>query len=213
MINKILHAMCILAFSVTVAVSSGTKEDVIPTTNEVVTVEAVEAVEVVEDVEVKELETAKEPTLKKPEIVEFRQLMDESSTTVEEEPEYWLTDEEIELIALLTMAEAEGESELGKRLVIDVVLNRMDSELRYMPDTVYDVIYQKNQFSSMWGTRVEQVDATEEVIELVKEELINRTDYEVLWFKTKDYHKKYGEPIRKEGGHYFSGFKGGDANE
>lgn len=208
MINRILQGAFILLFSATVAVSSNTKEAIVPVVNEVATVETIETIKPVEVVEAETI-TVK----KKPEIVEFRQLMDESSTTVEEEPEYWLTDEEIELIALLTMAEAEGESELGKRLVIDVVLNRMDSELRYMPDTVYDVIYQKNQFTSMWGARVEQVDATEEVIELVKEELINRTDYEVLWFKTKDYHKKYGEPIRKEGGHYFSGFKGGDANE
>ena len=207
MINRILQGAFILLFSATVAVSSNTKEAIVPVVNEVATVETIETIKPVEVVEAETI-TVK----KKPEIVEFRQLIDESSTTVEEEPEYWLTDEEIELIALLTMAEAEGESELGKRLVIDVVLNRMDSELRYMPDTVYDVIYQKNQFTSMWGTRVEQVDATEEVIELVKEELINRTDYDVLWFRTKHYHK-YGEPIRKEGGHYFSGFKGGDANE
>lgn len=205
MINKIIQGMFILLFSATVAVSSNTKEEVIPAVNEAVTVSAVETIEEVENVETAQIK-------KKPEIVEFRQLIESSSMIVEKEPEYRLTDEEIELIALLTMAEAEGESELGKRLVIDVVLNRMDSELRYMPDTVHDVIYQKNQFSSMWGTRVEQVDATEEVIELVKEELVNRTNYDVLWFRTKHYHK-YGEPILKEGGHYFSGFKGGDANE
>ena len=35
--------------------------------------------------------------------------------------------EDIELIALVTMAEAEGECEEGKRLVIDTILNRVDS--------------------------------------------------------------------------------------
>lgn len=144
-------------------------------------------------------------------VVEFKTLV-QSSGTIIEEPDYGLTDEEIELIALVTMAEAEGESELGKRLVIDTILNRVDSELRYMPDTVYDVVYQKNAFSSMWGARVEKVEATDEVIELVKEELLSRTNYDVLWFRTKHY-PKYGEPITVEGGHYFSGFKGGANNE
>lgn len=37
---------------------------------------------------------------------------------VEKEPDYPLTQEEIDLIALVTMGEAEGETELGKRLVI-----------------------------------------------------------------------------------------------
>ena len=40
--------------------------------------------------------------------------------------EFDLSDEEIRLIALVTMAEAEGEPELGKRLVIDTILNRVD---------------------------------------------------------------------------------------
>ena len=53
--------------------------------------------------------------------------------------------EDIELIALVTMAEAEGECEEGKRLVIDTpILNRVDSV--YFPDTVYGVVYQANQF-------------------------------------------------------------------
>ena len=60
-----------------------------------------------------------------------------------------MSKEDVELIALVTMAEAEGECEEGKRLVIDTILNRVDSE--HFPDTVYDVIYQPNQFSSMWN--------------------------------------------------------------
>ena len=51
--------------------------------------------------------------------------------------------EDIELIALVTMAEAEGECEEGKRLVIDTILNRIDSE--HFPDTASGVIYQANQ--------------------------------------------------------------------
>ena len=62
-----------------------------------------------------------------------------------------ISDEELELLALVTMAEAEDESELGKRLVIDTVLNRVDSS--HFPNTITDVIYQKHQFTSMWNGR------------------------------------------------------------
>ena len=40
--------------------------------------------------------------------------------------EQQVTDEDIWLIAWITMGEAEGECEEGKRLVIDTILNRVD---------------------------------------------------------------------------------------
>lgn len=112
-----------------------------------------------------------------------------------------LTDEEVELIALLTMAEAEGECEYGQRLVIDSVLNRMDSA--HFPDTVHDVIYQKNQYSSMTGERVAHCWVKEELCELVRSELKERTDYDVVFFRTKHYHT-FGIPLFQVGAHYFS---------
>lgn len=60
-----------------------------------------------------------------------------------------ISDDDIELIALVTMAEAEGECEEGKRLVIDTILNRVNSDS--FPNTVYEVVYQPSQFSSMWN--------------------------------------------------------------
>lgn len=64
--------------------------------------------------------------------------------TVTEPVEEWLyplSEDEINLIALVTMAEAEGETELGKRLVIDTILNRVDNP--HYSDNVTDVIYEK----------------------------------------------------------------------
>ncbi len=90
---------------------------------------------------------------------------------VEKEPDYPLTQEEIDLIALVTMGEAEGETELGKRLVIDTILNRIDHTS--FPDTVYDVVYQPNQFSVMWNSRIDRCYVMPEIVELVKEELLN----------------------------------------
>lgn len=62
------------------------------------------------------------------------------------------TREEIELLALCTMAEAEGECEQGQRLVIDSVLNRVDNP--HFPDTISEVIWQKNQYAGMYGDRI-----------------------------------------------------------
>ena len=109
---------------------------------------------------------------------------------------------EIELLALITMAEAEGEPDEGKRLVIDTVLNRVDSP--YFPDTIHDVIYQKNQFSSVWNGRLERCYVDEDILRLVLEELESRTNSEVVYFRTNHY-SNYGEALLQVGNHYFSG--------
>lgn len=78
----------------------------------------------------------------------------EEPEQIEEEWSYPISQEEIELIALVTMAEAEGETELGQRLVIDTILNRVDDS--HFPDNVTDVIFHPNQFTSMWNGRVDR---------------------------------------------------------
>lgn len=118
--------------------------------------------------------------------------------------EVQLTNEEIELIALVTMAEAEGECEEGKRLVIDTILNRVDSE--HFPGTVYDVIYQPSQFSSMWNGRVERCEVRADICLLVEEELKDRTNYEVIFFTAGEY-SAYGVPMFQVGNHYFSRYE------
>lgn len=114
-----------------------------------------------------------------------------------------MADEDIELIALVTMAEAEGESEKGKRLVIDTILNRIDSD--YWPDTAYDVIYQPSQFSSMWNGRVDRCYVSEDICQLVREEIDNRLNHDVVFF-TADKYGKYGQPMFQVGNHYFSSY-------
>lgn len=114
---------------------------------------------------------------------------------------YILTEEEIELIALITMAEVEGESELAKRLVIDTILNRVDHE--YFPDTVEGVIYAPSQFSCVWNGRVDRCYVMEEICTLVREELLCRTNSEVLYFRA-DYYFDWGTPVISEGRCYFS---------
>lgn len=115
-----------------------------------------------------------------------------------------MSKEDIELIALVTMAEAEGECEEGKRLVIDTILNRVDST--YFPDTIHDVIYQRNAFSSMWNGRVDRCVVLDDIVALVVDELENRTNYDVVFFTAGKY-GKYGRPLFQVGNHYFASYE------
>lgn len=121
----------------------------------------------------------------------------------ESEDAFPLSDCEIDLIALVVMAEAEGECEEGKRLVIDTILNRVDSE--HFPNTVNGVVYQPNQFTSMWNGRANRCYVTDEIRQLVHEELKTRTNYDVMFFTAGKY-GKYGEHMFPVGNHYFSSY-------
>lgn len=115
---------------------------------------------------------------------------------------YVVSKEHLELLATLLMAEAEGETELGKRLVIDTVLNRVDS--RMFPNTLEDVVYQPMAFSSIWDERFYDCYVTAENFEIAKQETEGRTNEDVLYFRTGRY-SIYGTPLFKEDHHYFSG--------
>ena len=104
---------------------------------------------------------------------------------------------------MVTIAEAEGESEEGKRLVIDTILNRVDSDI--FPNTIYDVVYQSGQFSSMWNGRASRVCVTEEVRELVREEIMIRSNRDVIYFTAGKY-GQYGTPLFQVGNHYFASY-------
>lgn len=146
-----------------------------------------------------------QPTIQaEPIIISTQPLEETVSAVIEIEDEVQLSEDEIELIALVTMAEAEGECEEGKRLVIDTILNRVDSE--YFPDNVHDVIYQPSQFSSMWNGRVDRCEVREDICQLVREELKVRVNYEVMFFTAGGY-GKYGTPMFQVENHYFSSYE------
>lgn len=126
------------------------------------------------------------------------------SPVEEPEPEPALPKEDVELIALITMGEAEGECEEGKRLVIDTILNRRDSE--HFPDTIYDVIYEKYQFTCVSNGRLDRCEVREDICQLVYEELEQRTNDDVVFFREGCY-SKYGEPLFQVGNHYFSSYE------
>lgn len=119
-------------------------------------------------------------------------------SVMEREPAY---DEDVWLIALVAIAEAEGESEEGQRLVIDTILNRRDSD--DFPDSIREVVYQDAQFTCIKNGRIDRVHVTEAMYQLVEEEMQSRLNAEVLYFSSSGY-SIYGAPMLQVGGHYFS---------
>ena len=109
---------------------------------------------------------------------------------------YEYTDEDIKLIARITQHEAGNQSELGQRLVIDTILNRLDSD--EFPNTVADVINQPGQYCNP------KQKPPIYIYKLIEDEIRVRTNDKVLWFRKYKYHP-YGTPIIQEGDHYFSG--------
>ena len=112
-----------------------------------------------------------------------------------------ITMDDAVLIAKLVLAEAEGESEMGKRLVIDTVLNRLESE--DFPNTVYDVVYQPYHYDPAWDGRIDLFSELDDAFKLVVDEIQHRTNTDVLYFRTDKFHE-FGTPMEQVGNHYFS---------
>lgn len=119
----------------------------------------------------------------------------------EEEYQSYISEDEIDLIARVVMAEAEEQCEEGKRLVVDTILNRIDSE--YFPNSVDGVIYQPEQYACMWNGRIDICPVRDDIRELVIEEAKSRYNEEVIYFRTKHFFD-FGTPMFQVGDHYFS---------
>lgn len=111
-----------------------------------------------------------------------------------------ITEDDAVLIYYTIEFEAGGESELGKRLATDVILNRKDDP--DWPDTIIGVISQDGQFSAWDKGRLFNMIPSEDTIAAVNKELESRINYEIVYFNSIDY--MYGTPYEKVGGHYFS---------
>ena len=84
---------------------------------------------------------------------------------------------------------------------IDTILNRVDCDK--FDDTVEGVIYAENQFSVMTNGRFERCSVQDKFVKLVEEELLNRTNSDVLFFRASYYHS-FGTPLVAYGNTYFS---------
>ena len=106
-------------------------------------------------------------------------------------------EEDFTMLAKCVEAEAGSQDLMGKRLVADVILNRVESSA--WPNTIGGVITQDGQFmvypSCMSRT------PSEETIEACLMELEERTDAEIMYFAASGY---ISTPAYKHGNHYFS---------
>lgn len=114
------------------------------------------------------------------------------------EEEYW---DSLELLAICVEAEAGNQGLDGKRMVVDVILNRVDDP--DWPDTIEEVISQPVHFSSYWDGSMDNVSVSDETFEAVRMELEKRSWTGIYYFTAGKY-SEYGTPWRKVGDHYFS---------
>ena len=146
-----------------------------------------------------------ETKTQEPKVIEKPVYISETTTEVTTEPTTeayaGISEDDIRLIARMAMAEAESESEYGQRLVIDTILNRVDSSR--FPNTVNGVIYQSGQFSPVTNGRLDRCPVRNDFYDLVLEELESRTNSEVLFFNKGGY-PSWATPVLQEGVHYFS---------
>lgn len=85
------------------------------------------------------------------------------------------SEEETYLLAKIAMAEAEGCNTQTKALIIMCVLNRVESN--EFPDTIKEVIFQKNQFSPVDNGRWDRVEPNKDCYKAVKIVMEAKYDY------------------------------------
>lgn len=111
-----------------------------------------------------------------------------------------LEDSQLEILAKCVEAEAGNQGLMGKRFVVDVILNRVDSDR--FPDDIKAVISQNGQFSVYSNGSMSKATPTEETLEAIQMELEHRTDPEILFFANGNYNKCC-TPAYKHEDHYF----------
>lgn len=147
----------------------------------------------------------------RPELVPYIVDMPTDQAQPQEIEVYEMTEEDIreemyydslELLALCVEAEAGNQSLYGKRLVVDVILNRVDDTTGNWPDTIAEVIAQPYQFSTYWNGAIDKAVPSEETFEAVRMELEERINTEILFFTSEGW-GDYGTPWEKVEDHYF----------
>lgn len=118
------------------------------------------------DVEEKEEETPTETVTK--EIETYSESADDIKT-IEETSTLVFSERETDLLLRISMCEAGGESVECVAHVMRTVLNRVEDD--YFPNSIYDVLYQKGQFtpvSSGWINTVQPSEKCYEALEMIK---------------------------------------------
>lgn len=119
---------------------------------------------------------------------------------IEQEGEEMNILDDIDLLADVVEAEAGNQSTLGKRLVVDVILNRIDDPR--FPNTLREVLLQPHQFSVVESGAIRSVTPTQDTWDAIHLEWGWRISREVLYFQTGGF-PEYATPYERVGDHYF----------
>lgn len=126
----------------------------------------------------------------------------EQASTEETVCRIFLNKEERELLCRTVYCEAGNQSIETQEMVALTILNRLESDK--FPDTLHDVIYQKNQYEVTTWIGFENYGWTEQVEQAVENALIeNRHPSDMYYFRNGYYHS-FGVPYMQSGGLYFS---------
>ena len=109
------------------------------------------------------------------------------------------TENNLNLLCGLVTAEADGEPQEGKELVVDVVLNRVKS--KYYPNSIDSVIIQHRQFAKFHSKRF---FSREETLKLVRKRYFNdvRTNFIGFLNPISSTHLKHVKWALKRPGRY-----------
>ena len=142
-----------------------------------------------------ETATQEEPLSVEETVVETANFFNTPARTFSEDEEY--------VLKKIAMAEAEGESTVGKALVMLVVLNRAEDP--GFPDTVRDVVFEEGQFSSLDRYRElepnEDCEAALQMIESGWDESEGALYFESC--RGESWHSRNLTFLFREGGHRF----------
>lgn len=124
--------------------------------------------------------------------------------TQETETAERFTEKEKYMLAKIAMAEAEGCRIKAKELVIHTVLSRIESDM--FPNTVEEVIFQKNQFTPISDGRWNKVEPNEECWQALENVLSSSESKDILFFescKGDSWHNKNLKLVCEEDGMRF----------
>lgn len=139
----------------------------------------------------------------------------EPEAVSEEKSGYTFTEEEQEALLRIAMSEAGGEDLTGKILVMEVVINRMESE--EFPDDVISVIMQEGQFSPISDGRYYDVIPDSECKDALNIVISGSMDLSegALYFENAGasaWHKTHLQKLFEHGNHTFYTDKDGGKN-
>lgn len=118
------------------------------------------------------------------ELLDLRSFKMKEKEAFSENNDFLLSKKEKNLLARLVHAEAKGEPYVGKVAVATVVLNRV--EHKEFPDTVKEVIYEKNAFEPVSNGSINE-PADKESVKAVQDAIQNKgNNDELLYFYNPD---------------------------